>query len=583
MKMSPNFNPLWSSLIVEELVRNGANHFCLASGSRSTPLIMAVARHLQAKKTLHFDERGASFHALGYGRATGLPAVVVTTSGTALANAWPAVVEASLDHVPLIILSADRPPELRDSGANQTIDPVKFFGDYVRWQTDIPPADEKILPEFLLTTIDQAFYRTQSSPRGPVHLNIMFREPLITERPKKEPRSYLSNIASWRESRKPFTSYKPPFRTLAQEELKELASILNSTEQGLILAGTLSNERDRKTVNELAESLQWPLLPDITSGLRLGNTNSCRIPYYDAILSSKDFLLHPKVVLHVGGRVISKSLLRYLEQQHLSHYILINNHPYRQDPIHRLTMRIETDLSDLISSLKSYISPKPHPSRWSMEWKKRVEPIERLLEKNLLRSGKISEPGAARSISKLIPKDHGLFLANSLPIREFDLFASLEGSPVPIAANRGASGIDGTLASATGFAQGLKRPVTAVLGDLALLHDLNSLALARSSETPIIIIVFNNNGGGIFSFLPVAQFKEVFEKYFGTPHHLTFESAANLFGLGYEAPNSMEQFAEVYQKACQNKKTTLIEIKTDRQENYRLHQQLLRFSASKNI
>jgi len=176
---APNVQYLWAKLIVEELLRSGAGHFFLAPGSRSTPLALAVARNRRARYHVHFDERGTAFAALGYGRATGKPAVWITTSGTAVANGLPAVVEAATDGVPLILLTADRPPELRETGANQTIDQAKIFGDYVRWQLDLPVPDPAIDPAFVLTTVDQAVYRSLRAPAGPVHLNCMFREPLV--------------------------------------------------------------------------------------------------------------------------------------------------------------------------------------------------------------------------------------------------------------------------------------------------------------------------------------------------------------------------------------------------------------------
>lgn len=572
--MNTNLNNLWSSLLVEELTRNGINHFCLASGSRSSPVIASVARHPQTKKIVHFDERGAAFHALGYGRATGKAAVVVTTSGTALANTWPAVVEASMDRLPLMILSADRPPELRDTGANQTIDQVKFFGDYIRWQVDLPCPDEKIAPEFLLTAIDQAIYRSQQPLPGPVHINAMFREPLVTELDPKNPQDYLSSLAAWGESKKPFTRYSAPTRAVPEEVLKEIASILHSTEQGILVIGALSNERDRNAALQWVEQLRWPVFADITSGLRFQSSNNCFIPYYDALLNAKNLPLEPKVVLHIGGRVTSKRLLEYLEKQDLAHYILVNDHPTQQDPLHQATLKVETDIHLFCDALRQKTGMRSL-SPWLQNWKAKSNHVDSIFEETFPLNEKVSEPGIARWISKIIPKEQGLFLSSSLPIREFDLFAAAQDSRVPTAANRGASGIDGTLASASGFAQGLQRPVTVVLGDLALLHDLNSLALIRSSEIPVITVVFNNNGGGIFSFLPIAEFKDIFEPYFGTPHQLNFKSAAKMFELEYHCPKTIQDFVETYSEACNNPKSTLIEIQTDREENYALHQKLL--------
>lgn len=567
-----NLNTVWASLLVDEFIRNGIDTFCFASGSRSAPLILAIAKNPKAKKIVHFDERGAAYFALGYGRATGRPSLVVTTSGTAVANTWPAVVEASLDCVPMIVLSADRPPELRETGANQTIDQVKLFGDYVRWRIDLPAPDTKISPAFVLTTVDQAVYRSRRSPQGPVHINCMFREPLAPEQNGEEYRDLLSPLQDWEEGEGTYTDYRAPYLSIGTGALEAITSILNSTRKGVLVVGGLRSRRDQKAVERLIQKLGWPTFADITSGLRL-SSGPLMIPYYDTLLELERLSPAADVVLHLGGRVTSKHLLLWIEKNRPKHHLVVNDHPFRYDPTHSVTERFEADLVDFCAAIESQVEGAIDRS-WLEKWKGPNDSIDSILERALSKDDTLSGPSVARVLSRSIPAIHALFLASSLPIRELDRFAATGGPPIRIASNRGASGIDGTVATAVGFALGLQQPVTLFTGDLALLHDLNSLSLIRSSEQPIVIVVLNNNGGGIFSFLPIARFKDLFEPYFGTPHNLHFKEGARMFGIDYASPRSITDFSQLYTDACRRGRPTLIEVRTDREEEHRRHLRL---------
>jgi 2-succinyl-5-enolpyruvyl-6-hydroxy-3-cyclohexene-1-carboxylate synthase len=568
----PNLNQLWANLLVEELLRNGIDCFCLASGSRCAPLTTAIASIGRAKSILHFDERGAAFHALGFGRAKGQPAVVVTTSGTAVANVWPAVVEASEDQIPVIVLTADRPPELQDAGANQTIDQVKIFGQYARWQSTFPCPTTEITPSAILTAVDQAVYRSRCSPKGPVHLNCMFREPLAPVRSGGDYSAYISSLAQWQKSGKPHTAYTLPRQTVPDESLRDLAQILTKTTRGLLVVGALSNESDARTVRKLSDSLNWPMLPDITSGLRLGADSTHTIAYYDQILAGNGFAgSHtPEVVLHLGGRLTSRRLLEYIESSRPKEYIIVDDHPFRHDPSHLATAKIEATIGSFCAALCSHLT-KRESTPWLQDWCRASRMVDEALIHFTAKNSTLSEPLVARLVSQEIKARCGLFLASSMPVRDMNIFGMTGGPSVRVAANRGASGIDGTVASASGFARGLEQPVTVLIGDLALLHDLNSLSLARSLDPPLIIVALNNNGGGIFSFLPIAQFEDVFERYFGTPHDLNFEGAAQMFGFEYAKPSSKSAFIEAYHAAAERRGPTLIEVVTQRKDNYDLH------------
>lgn len=570
-------NSLWARLLVEELIRSGTDYFCLAPGSRCTPLTVAVAENPKAKSVIHYDERGSAFHALGYARATGRPAVVVTTSGTAVANAWPAVVEAAMERIPLLLLTADRPPELRDSAANQTIDQVKIFGEYARWFTDLPCPSLRVPPEAVLTTVDQAVYRSCGATGGPVHMNCMFREPLAPEPQGENFNDYLLSVKSWLTAGRPYTEYARQKRAADTAILEKLLELLDRTERGIAVVGRLSTQQDRTAVSDLIQKLGWPVCVDVTSGLRLGDASGNVIHHSDLLVSHDAFARthRPELVLHLGGRMVSKKLAAFLSESNPSDYVLITDHPERQDPGHEVTFRVEADLGLFCLALAEKVGDRKE-SPWLVSWRESMDAVHEVLRQFARNGDDLNEPVLAHLISRNISPNHGLFLASSMPVRHMDLFADRRSAAVYVGANRGASGVDGTMATAAGFAAGLKRPVTLLIGDLAFLHDLNSLNYLSNAKYPVIAIVVNNNGGGIFSFLPIARFDQFFEKYFVTPHDLTFEQAAGMYGLVYYHPKTRQEFLSCYQQALDSEKSIILEVTTDRRENHDLHMKLAR-------
>jgi 2-succinyl-5-enolpyruvyl-6-hydroxy-3-cyclohexene-1-carboxylate synthase len=569
-----NLSILWGSLIVDELIRNSASYFCISPGSRSTPLTVAAARHPKAENMVIYDERSAAFHALGYARGSGRPAILICTSGTAIANYTPAVVEAAMDYIPMIILSADRPAEKIETGANQTIRQSNFFGDYVRWQFDLPSPNEEINPEMVLTTIDHAVYQATSDPRGPVHINCHFREPLAPLT-RKISSHYLRSLKRWKASGQPYTVYSVARKSTLNSNIDKFASVINATRKGLLVVGRLKSEEEYQAVKSLSAQLNWPMFADILSGLRLGNTQQNLISYFDLMLLAENVhdRLKPDTILHLGEQPASKRFLQFVEKVQPENYLLVSNHSFRSDPAHRVTWRVVYHLEEFCD----VIGPHLHTGvdkAWFQYLEDCCQALDKQITDIIASRTDMHEPGISRLLSEMIPESHLLFLSNSLPIREMDMFGDSGGARIRIAANRGVSGIDGTIASALGFATALNKPVTLLIGDLAFLHDLNSLALISSSPVPIIIILINNGGGGIFSFLPIAEFKEVFEPYFGTPHTFSFEHAAGLFHLDYASPQNLRELQNTYQAAAQEKKSVLIEVRTDRQDNYNFHLEL---------
>ena len=571
---APHANRLWATLIVEELVRSGVDFFCVAPGSRSTPLVAALAESEGARSLVHFDERGTAFGALGYARAAGRPAVWITTSGTAVANGLPAVVEAATDGVPMILLTADRPPELRQTGANQTIDQPDIFGDYIRWRFDLPAPDAGMNPAVVLTTVDQAVYRSRRAPGGPVHLNLMFREPFLPDGELHEP---VPGPARWREDGEPYTRYADTKPSVDSGEVERLWDALRPVERGLVVAGRLPSRKQGEAVLRLAYTLGWPLLPDVGSQVRLGATSNNLAPLYDALLASESFedAHAPQAVLHFGGRALSKRLEQFLAWCRPDPYVVVRENPFRLDPGHRVTHSVEADVPALCAALARAAERRPPTpdGSWTAAWREASGRVDGYLERSFAETRDLNEPLVARLLSRHVPEGHAVCVASSMPIRDLDTFAAPNGASVPVAANRGASGIDGTVATAAGYARGSERPVTLLIGDLALLHDLSSLAMLR--DLPVAVVVLNNDGGAIFSFLPVARHEAFFEPYFGTPQGLGFEHAAAMFGLRYERPETAPGFVEAYRAACDRDGPTLIEVRTDREENVALHRSLL--------
>ena len=570
---APNLTYLWTQLLVEELVRNGVETFFIAPGSRSTPLTVAAARHPGAETVLHLDERGNAFAALGCGRVTQTPAAWITTSGTAVANGLPAVVEASVDGVPLLLLTADRPPELRDTGANQTIDQVKIFGDYVRWQADVPPPSGEIDPAYVLTTADQALHRTRRPPAGPVHLNCMFRKPL--EPVESEPSiSVPAAVEEWAAGAEPYTQYTTPVPTPSGPEVETLAETLGGTGKGLVVAGRLDSAAAADATRRLATRLGWPLVPDLTSRLRLGAENRPgQVPYGDLVLTSEAFrdAHSPEAVLQVGGRFASKRLRLFLRDCAPDAWAVVRPDPSRIDPDHRITHHVEANVPAFADALIARLDEGPGTTDWQQAWTTASERAGTVVQRHADAADTLTEPLVATVLSDAMPSSHALVAASSMPVRDLNRHAAPNGSGGPAYANRGASGIDGTVATAAGVAEGRDGPVTLLIGDLALWHDLNGLALLQDRQ--VIAVVVNNDGGGIFHFLPIRDYDD-FDPYFTTPHGRTFEDAAATFDLPYHRPETPAGFRTTYDEACRSKGSALIEIQTDRAANRQVHDRL---------
>ncbi|MFZ9033509.1 MAG: 2-succinyl-5-enolpyruvyl-6-hydroxy-3-cyclohexene-1-carboxylic-acid synthase [Anaerohalosphaeraceae bacterium] len=572
--MKSNLNSFWADLIIEELIRCGADHFCIAPGSRSTPLVVAAARNAKAQCVVCYDERVAGFYALGYAKAANKPAVVITTSGTAVANLLPAVTEAHSDYVPMLLLTADRPEELSDTGANQTLQQTEIFAGFLRWRHTLPCPSEAFPPEAVLTTIDQAVFRTRSLCGGPVHLNCRYREPL-------EPceqcvvENYTAKISNWSDSDVPFTSYQGPQVCPNEKALDEVVEVLGKKERGLLVIGALKTNFERKQVLDLAQKLNWPVYADITSGVRLTSEATSSIRYFDQQILSSEFnqAVRPDAVLHFGGRTTSKRLDQFLDASRPDHYIVVHASPDRYDRAHAVTMRIQAAPAKVARMISEKIGTHQKTSYFDLMLKISKQ-ADAVIDRRVKSDTQLSEPFVARHLSAIVPHDSCLFLSNSMPVRDMDLYGVNNRGSVFSTANRGVSGIDGIISTAIGITTARRSPTTIVIGDIAFLYDLNALAFLTDQALPISVVVINNQGGGIFDFLPISECQDVLEKFFVAKHDFQFSGVCDTFKLDYYKAREKDEFVQAYAKAAKKKTPAVIEVVTDRKTNLELRRSI---------
>ncbi|WED76268.1 2-succinyl-5-enolpyruvyl-6-hydroxy-3-cyclohexene-1-carboxylic-acid synthase [Aeromonas allosaccharophila] len=543
------FNHVWSSLLLEELFRLGVRDIALAPGSRSAPLTMAAATHQGFRRHLHFDERGLGFMALGLAKGSNRPVAVIMTSGTAVANLWPAVAEAQLTGVPLIILSADRPHELIDNGANQAIDQQGIFGRYPVYQQNLPSPTPTIPAAFVLSSVDQALAKQALTP-GVVHFNCMYPEPLYPGEHYQDFSDYLAPLGDWLGSHKPWSPWQQSEPTCPpQAEWESFRQ-----QRGIVVAGRITDPKQAQTAAALAEQLGWPLLADLQSQIRFDSRN---LIHMDMALNDPEFVAElgrAEVLLQFGARLVSKRLGQFIKHHSWQDYWLVDPQPARLDPDYRLRNR-------LLCSASTFAAAHPVTTAQA-PWHRLAELQHNASQQIAAACNRFSELGVCHRLNRLI--EGQLFVGNSMPARLMDMLGETGKGPSRVMTNRGASGIDGLIATAYGFAQSIEpgsdEPTTLLLGDLSALHDLNSLALLSKASRPLVVILLNNDGGSIFRMLPVPTEGELLESYYRLPHGLSFEHAAAMFGLAYRAPTTLAEFERDYRAALKHG-VTLIEIR----------------------
>ncbi|TYL37080.1 2-succinyl-5-enolpyruvyl-6-hydroxy-3-cyclohexene-1-carboxylic-acid synthase [Natronococcus pandeyae] len=580
---APNRATLWGRILVDELAKGGLEAVCLSPGSRSTPLTVAFAES-DIEVFSHLDERSAAFFALGRARRTGEPTALVCTSGTAAANFHPAVVEANQARVPLLVLTADRPAELRDSGANQTIDQVDLYGDAVRWDAELPEpeADERKVRS-LRTTAARALAKTTGVPPGPVHLNCPFRKPLEPTETGEVPDAFADTLAGrGRDGAFVETSGGGP--TLDAATIRDLARALASADRPLIVAGPADPadlvDLEPAAVVDLANRIGAPVLADPLSNLRFG-AHTRDGPVFGGYDSYIDELPAPDTVLRVGASPTSKPLRHALRDADADQCLVDPAGEWREatftatDLLAATPDSVVTALLERLEEDEEATAPDP-----GAEWLEQFERAEKhhwqirdaALEGDALESTPF-EGAILASVFEDAPDPATVFVSNSMPIRDADRFGRPRTADLTVLGNRGASGIDGITSTTLGAGSATDDPLVLVTGDLALYHDANGLLAVDRCGVDATIVLLDNDGGGIFHKLPIEEFEPPFTDQFKTPHGLEFDKLADLYGLEFERVSPAE-FSEAYRRSLEAEGTQVLSVGFDSESSHRRREDL---------
>jgi 2-succinyl-5-enolpyruvyl-6-hydroxy-3-cyclohexene-1-carboxylate synthase len=579
-----NRNTALASAMAEELARSGVRRAVLSPGSRSTPLAVALWRQPEIEVSVILDERSAGFFALGTALASGVPAVVLCTSGSAAANLHPAVVEADEASVPVIVLTADRPPELRDIGAGQTIDQLKLYGEAVRWFCEVGThdADDDGLLHFRSVAC-RAYASAAGDPRpGPVHLNVPWREPLAPV-PVDGQVSATDPLALGGRGHAPLVAVTAGPPRADQGLLDELADRVESATRGLILVGRQPDPGLAAPVTELAAAAGFPVLAEPTSQVRRGpHDRSLVVTAYDALVRDRPPALEPELVLRFGDLPTSKPLRQWLAAIEGLDQIVIDPVGEWREPTRRAATVVRSEPSATALALADRLS-RLRPGAAAVEgspfasgWLEAERAVREAVDGHLSSLGELSEPGVWEALGRALRDGDSVFAASSMPVRDLEAFLRPGPEGVRFAANRGANGIDGLVSTSAGLAAGSGSRTWAVLGDLALFHDLGGLA-ALGHAPDLRLIVIDNSGGGIFHFLPQAEAMpgEEFEALLGTPAGRDPADAARLFDLPTAVPETPAELDEALAGDAR-----MIVVRTERARNLELHRELTKIART---
>lgn len=552
--------------LIDELHAAGIATAVICPGSRSTPLALSVAQHQALPHSVHIDERDAAFHALGYAKATGRPVAIICTSGTAGANFLPAVAEASHARVPLVVLTADRPPELRAWGAAQTMEQRTLYAGFTRWSEEAPCPSEGVGTGYARTLARRAVSEATGPAPGPVHLNLPFREPLV-------PETIGEPVATSRAA----TSAPAPLVQEATDRSGALAARLRGTARGVLVFGPDQPEPSLAgSLRRVATALGWPVIADPASGLRAGTAlDGVLIHGADLLLRDPETAskLRPELVVRFGGLPTSKAVNQWLARHATADVWLVDPVGGFRDPQHRASGVLRAtprQFCDLAAAGEG--DPAGDGGRWLGQWRHAERVARAAVEHALAADSRFLAPHVAQSLWQALPAEAVLYAANSMAIREVDAFAWARADALQVLANRGVNGIDGQVSAALGAAAGSRRPTVLWCGDLTLLHDVSGLLAGRLHDADLTIVVSNDDGGGIFEYLPVARAvpRSVFEPVFAVPHGLDLGELAR--GLGWNAVRAADSssFIQALGTALRGGRH-VIEVPVDRAANTAFH------------
>jgi 2-succinyl-5-enolpyruvyl-6-hydroxy-3-cyclohexene-1-carboxylate synthase len=521
---------------VDELARAGVRDVCVSPGSRSTPMTMAFARHGGFRLYTLLDERSAGFFALGLAKAKRRPAVLVCTSGTAAANYLPAVVEAHEARVPLVVLTADRPPELYETGSNQTVDQVKLYGTYVKLFLQMPvPRAEPGLRRQAAASAWRLVHAAWAAPAGPVHANWPFREPLV---PPREDAPVRTGMAGRRPGA-PEAVY-PALSSPDPEAITRVASHLAEARRALLVCGPWDDPAVAPAVAWLAAQWDVPILADPLSQVRIGRHDLGRvIDTYDTLLRGPSAdRIGPDLVIRLGHPPVSKALGQWLGRQADAFQVVVDVGDRWRDPFFSAGLVVQADpvafcraLAEARAAVERSAEAAATQAAWSAAWRDADRRARRAMDAALEAADDLFEGRVWTELAPLLPEGAAVFAGNSMPVRDLDSFLGKRAQAVDVYGNRGASGIDGVVSTAAGVAAAGRKTVL-VIGDVSFAHDLGGLLAATRHGADLVVVVIHNDGGGIFSFLPQAEHEDTF-LHFRTPHGLTFQGAVEMYGARF--------------------------------------------------
>ena len=564
MKIRINKNILWSQVFIGQLVKLGVKNACISPGSRNTPITYAIAANRQISTSVFVDERSSAFYALGIAKQTNSPVLIVTTSGTAVAELYPAIIEAYKSRTPLIICTADRPPYLRNKGANQTINQHEIYKNHIRYfaELSLPGITEKALAKLKKETI-KAFSIALTEDRGPVHLNFPFEKPF-------EPDSFTDVINNellkkiWIFNKTQNQEAKTKSREI--KSVKSLTKTISRTPKGIILCGSGNYKSSfPKLLNQFSKRTGYPLIADGATGFRFGKgPKQNLIENFTALCRPESFMkkYDPEIIIQFGTAPTSISILEFYKNSKADKY-LIDQYGDWNDPSLTAKQVIQCSPDNFCSLILSGLAEhKP-----SNEWLRTVKSFD-------LAAGKIKDthinnqifPFEGRIVNEIIsslPDKCNLMISNSLPVRDFDSFANASARQINVFTNRGASGIDGIISTSLGIASQSALPTYLIIGDLAFFHDLNSLSSAVRKSIPLKIILVNNNGGGIFEHLPISRYRQIFDEYFKTPLNMDFEKVIEGYGCAHHLIMNWSDLRARIKNSYKSRLTEVFEVNTD--------------------
>ncbi len=558
--------------LVDELVRAGVRHACVTPGSRSTPLALTLAAHPALRTWSHVDERCAGFFALGLAKATRGPVVLACTSGTAAANFLPALVEAWHAHVPLIVLTADRPPELRACGAGQTIDQLHLFGSHVRWFVDVgTPEPTAAWSRWMRTLAHRAVATALGPPAGPVHLNCAFREPLVPDATAPVDVVPARNDAAWVQV--------APRATVT--DVSCVAPVLRAARRPLVVCGPLDDPDPALpgAVARLAAAIGAPVLAEPASNLRRHALDELLVDAHDAVLRHPGFAAahRPDAVVRLGAPPTSKVTGAWLGRLDDVPQVLLAAEGTWPDPAGVASHVVHGTPAPACAALAAVLDDVVPDPQWRARWRRAARSARRALAAAIAGDGAPFEAHAVAALAAAVPGDATLYVGNSLAVRALDWFWPAHAPAVRVLANRGANGIDGFVSSVLGAAAATPRPTVGLCGDLSLYHDLNGLLAVRRHGVRAVLLVVDNDGGGIFDHLPVAQTGgAAFETHFITPHGLDFRPAVEMYGARFTRVTRVADLPAALERAIAAPTTTVVALTVDRAHSLAAHRRAWR-------